>query len=269
MLWNKATHGVTGGSEMTTGTEQLYLRQAGTGTAFLLIHGLLVNGDMFGPVFDTFARSYHVLAPDLRGYGRSKQLGPPDTVEQHASDLATMLKPLSISSAIVLGYSQGGAVAQQLAIDYPDLVSRLILACTFAYNQVTLQEKLEGVLTPWMVRLLSAHQLARLTMNTLAGSPDQAQWLETMMASNEKHRMVEATKAMLRFDSRARLRQIRCPTLVIAGGNDRAVPLHHAQMLAHGISGARLQVVPNAGHFMILTHAPEFVDAIQVFLRES
>src|SRR5512135_3395645 len=112
---------------MTSGTEQLYLRQAGIGTPFLLIHGLLVNGDMFGPVFDTFARSYRVLAPDLRGCGHSTHLPPPYTVEQHAYDLALLLKSLSISSAIVLGYSQGGAVAQQLAIDYPNLVRHLIL----------------------------------------------------------------------------------------------------------------------------------------------
>ena len=254
---------------MKPDTEQLYLRQAGIGTPFLLIHGLLVNGDMFAPVFDTFARRYRVLAPDLRGHGHSKHLAPPYTVEQHAYDLALLLKSLSISSAIVLGYSQGGAVAQQLAIDYPNLVSRLILACTFAYNQITLQEKLEGKITPWLIRLLSTNQLARMTTRVMTGlTPGQAQWLETMIASNEKLRMVEATKAMLRFDSRARLRDVRCPTLIIAGANDSAVPLHHAKMLAQGISGAKLHVVPNAGHEMIFTHAQELVDVVQMFLRE-
>lgn len=254
---------------MTSGTEQLYLRQAGSGTPFLLIHGLLVNGNMFAPVFDTFAKSYLVLTPDLRGHGQSKHLAPPYAVEQHAHDLATLLESLSISSAIVLGYSQGGAVAQQLAIDFPNLVSRLILVCTFAYNQITWQEKLEAKITPWLIRLLSTTQFARLTTRMMGHlTPDQAKLLETMIVSNEKLRMFEATKAMRSFDSRARLGDIRCPTLIVAGANDSAVPLHHAKLLAQGISGANLHVVPNAGHEMIFTHAQELVDIVQVFLRE-
>ena len=254
---------------MTSGTEQLYSRQAGSGTPLLLIHGLLVSGDMFASVFDTFAKSYRVLVPDLRGHGQSKHLAPPYTVEQHAHDLAMLLKSLSISSAIVLGYSQGGAVAQQLAIDYPHLVSRLILACTYAYNQITLQEKLEAKITPWLIRLLSVTQFARLTTRMMGHlTPDQAKLLETMIVSNEKLRMLEATKAMLSFDSRARLGDIRCPTLVIAGANDTAVPLHHAHMLAQAISGAKLHVVPNAGHEMIFMHGTELVDAVEGFLRE-
>jgi 3-oxoadipate enol-lactonase len=55
---------------------------------------------------------------------------------------------------------------------------------------------------------------------------------------------------------------------VIAGANDTAVPLHHAKMLAQGISRAKLHVVPNAGHEIILTHGPELVNAVEGFLRE-
>ncbi|WP_176226856.1 alpha/beta fold hydrolase [Candidatus Hakubella thermalkaliphila] len=248
------------------GTEQLYFRQSGSGTPFLLIHGLLVNGDMFMPVFDTFARRYCVLAPDLRGYSRSKYLGPPYTVAQHAHDLAVLLKSRSISSAIVLGYSNGGTVAQQLALDYPDIVSRLILACTFAYNQLTWQEKLGGRISPWLVRFLSAKQFARMITGKI---PDQAKWLEMIIASNDKPRMVEATRAMLNFDSRARLHQIRCPTLIIAGGNDRAVPLHHARMLAQGIAGSELKIIDDAGHELIFTHGSALIDAVEAFLHEG
>lgn len=89
-----------------------------------------------------------------------------------------------------------------------------------------------------------------------------------MIASNEKLRMIEATQAMQQFDSRARLGGVQCPTLILAGAQDNAVPLHHAKMLAQGIPGAKLQVVPNAGHEMIFTYASELVDAIQVFLRK-
>ena len=80
--------------------------------------------------------------------------------------------------------------------------------------------------------------------------------------------MVEATRRMLGFDSRHRLRNMECPTLIVAGANDTAVPLHHARMLAQGIPHASLHVIPNAGHEMIWTHGVELVDAVQLFVRE-
>lgn len=247
-------------------TDPLYWRQAGNGPPLLLIHGLLLTGAMFEPVQDALASSFRVLAPDLRGAGRSRPLPPPDTVAQHARDLAAGLHALSLSSVAVLGYSQGGAVAQQLALDYPGLVSRLILACTFAHNQMTWSEKLEGQVLPWLVRLLSARQLAGLMPGL---TPAQRQALEAMISSNDKGYMVAATRTMLAFDSRARLGDIGCPTLIVTGEKDQAVPFHHARQLAQGIPGARLHVIPQAGHEMIWTHGPALVEAVEDFLRQT
>ena len=250
---------------MIQGAEKLHIRQAGSGPSLLLVHGLLMNGDMFEPVLESLANDHRVLMPDLRGFGRSGHLAPPYTVEQQAHDLAQSLKSLSISSTAVLGYSQGGAVAQQFALDYPGLVSHLVLCCTFAHNQLTWQEKLEGLLMPWLVRLFSARQLARTAKGL---TPGQFEQLETMIASNNKSRMIEAIQNMLRFDSRHRLREIQCPTLIVAGEIDTAVPLHHARMLAQGIPGARLLVMPSAGHEMLWTHGVELVNAVESFLSE-
>lgn len=250
---------------MSLDTKQLYLRQAGNGTAILLVHGLLMNGDMFEPIIEKLAKRYHVLVPDLRGFGRSRHLAPPFTIEHHAHDLAQLLESSSIPTAVVLGYSQGGTVAQQLALDYPGLVSHLVLCCTFAHNQITWREKLEGLAMPWLVRMCSAKQLAHMATGL---TPEQVTQLETIIAANPKPQLVEATKRMLGFDSRHRLGDIACPTLIVAGANDIAVPLHHARMLAQGIPRARLHIIPNAGHEMIWTHGVELVDAVQVFVRE-
>jgi pimeloyl-ACP methyl ester carboxylesterase len=245
---------------------QLHIRQTGKGTSLLLVHGLLLNGDMFQPVLEGLANDYRILVPDLRGFGRSGHLPPPYTVKQHAHDLARSLEYLSISSTVVLGYSQGGTVAQQLALDYPSLVSQLVLCCTFAYNQLTWQEKLEGLVMPWLVWLSSAKQLAKMVKGL---TPTQVKQFEIMVASNHKSRMVEATKEMLRFDSRHRLGNIECPTLVLAGAIDTAVPLHHAHILAHGIPDAKLTIVPHAGHEIVWTHGAQLIEIVKLFLRES
>lgn len=119
---------------------------------------------------------------------------------------------------------------------------------------------------PWMIRLLGASQLARAA-NGL--TPRQTKMLEAIIASNDKSIMVEVAKSMLRFDSRARLHEIRQPTLVVAGGRDGAVPLHHAHMLVRGIPAAKLRVIQGAGHELIWTHEAEFVRAVHEFIDES
>jgi pimeloyl-ACP methyl ester carboxylesterase len=78
--------------------------------------------------------------------------------------------------------------------------------------------------------------------------------------------MVAAVEAMNAFDSRPWLHQIRCPTLVIAGAEDTAVPLAHAHMLAQGIPGAQLRIVDGAGHFLLWTHPDVVVHTTEAFL---
>lgn len=68
------------------------------------------------------------------------------------------------------------------------------------------------------------------------------------------------------FDSRQRLAEIACPTLVIAGSQDRAVPMHHARMLNEGIRGSQLVVIEGAGHILIWTHPDELVRVTEDFL---
>src|SRR5437763_2385973 len=110
----------------------LFVEQSGAGPALLLIHGLMVSGAMYQPVLPSLATHYRVIVPDLRGHGRSGALPEPYSVEQLARDLAQLLDDLQVDAAHILGYSQGGAVAQQFARDYPKRVRGLVLGCTFA-----------------------------------------------------------------------------------------------------------------------------------------
>jgi 3-oxoadipate enol-lactonase len=248
----------------------LFVQQFGAGDPLLLIHGLMVSGAMYQEVVPALAAHYRVIVPDLRGHGRSGTLGGPYRVEQLAHDLAQLLDDLRLGAAYVLGYSQGGAVAQQFARDYPARVRGLILACTYAYNMLSRRERLEGMLAPWFVRILGMRRLARLLSSGVGGgqrlATETAHWLEGILAANDKTRMVAAVEAMKAFDSRTWLQQITCPTLVIAGAEDTAVPRAHANMLAQGIPGAQLRVIDGAGHTLIWTHREIFVQAVEAFL---
>lgn len=251
-------------------SELLYFTERGSGPPLLLVHGLMVTGEMFEPVIGHFATRHRVIVPDLRGHGRSRGLPPPYTATQLASDLARLLDHLGVDTTAVLGYSQGGVIAQQLALDHPGRCNRLVLACTFAFNMVTLSERLEGHLTPLLIQVLGMRRLAKLSVSQGLKQLDRKQgdWLAGLIEDQDPKLMVSAWRETMAFDSRRRLVEIRCPTLIIAGSNDQAVPIHHANMLHNGIPGSRLVIIDGADHALIFTHSDEFLRVTDEFLGD-
>jgi len=252
-------------------SELVYFTERGSGPPLLLVHGLMVTGEMFEPVVERFATARRVIIPDLRGHGRSRRLPPPYTARQLAADLARVLDHLGIESAAVLGYSQGGAIAQQLALDSPRQCNRLVLGCTYAFNMATPREQVEGHLLPLLVRLLGTQRFARFSVSVGAKELDteRAEWLVSLMAHQDRKLMVSAWEETMAFDSRQRLAEIACPTLIIAGSDDQAVPMHHARMLHDGIRGSQLVVIAGARHTLIWTHPDEFVRVTEEFLEAA
>ena len=249
-------------------SELLYFTERGSGPPLLLVHGLMVTGEMFKPVIEHLATRYHVIVPDLRGHGRSRGLPPPYTAAQLASDLSRLLDHLGIDSTAVLGYSQGGAIAQQLVLDHPKRSDRLVLVCTYAFNMATSREWLEGHLLPLLVHVLGTRRLAKLVVSQVGKQlgKEGADWLAGLMADQDRKLMVSAWTETMAFDSRRRLAEIGCPTLVVAASNDQAVPIHHAKMLHDGIRGSQLVIIDGADHTLIWTHSDELMRVTDEFL---
>ncbi len=252
----------------------LYMREVGAGPPLLLLHGLMVTGDMFQPVVAALATQHRLIIPDLRGHGRSTHLPGPYSPRHLAADLARLLDQLGVERADVLGYSHGGAVAQQFALDHPQRLRRLVLGCTYACNMLTRRECVEGLLLPWLIRLLGPRFLVASMLHSGAGggprlSSDGERWLVEMTSSNRKAQMVAAAGEMTVFDSRQRLKELAAPTLVIAGSADTAVPSAHARMLASGIPHAELRVIEGGGHFLIWTHPEVLAGTVEAWLAAS
>jgi 3-oxoadipate enol-lactonase len=248
----------------------MYFTERGSGPPLLLVHGLMITGEMFEPVIDHFATRHRVIVPDLRGHGRSRGLPPPYTATQLAADLSRLLDRLRINSTAVLGYSQGGAIAQQLALD-DKRCARLVLACTYAFNMATVREKLEGHLVPLLVSVLGMTRFAKLVSSQGLKQLDKhrADWVVGLIADQDRRLMVAAWKAAMAFDSRRRLAEITCPTLIVAAANDNAVPIHHAKILHDGIKGSQLVVVDEANHALIWMRPEEFVRVTEEFLVQG
>ena len=250
-------------------SELLYFTECGSGPPLLLVHGLMVTGEMFEPVIEHFATRHRVIVPDLRGHGRSRGLPPPHTVAKLASDLVHLLDHLGIDSTAVFGYSQGGAIAQQLVLDHPKRCDRLVLACTYAFNMATFREKLEGHLVPLLIRVLGMRRFAKfvISQGLKQVGKERADWVVGLIADQDLELMMSAWKETMAFDSRRHLAEIKCQTLVVAASTDQAVPIHHAKMLHDGITGSHLIIIDGADHALIWTHSDELVRVTDEFLR--
>jgi pimeloyl-ACP methyl ester carboxylesterase len=249
----------------------LYFTERGSGPPLLLIHGLMITGEMFEPVLDQFAARHRVIIPDLRGHGRSREMPPPYTIAQLAADLSRLLDDLGVASTAVLGYSNGGVVAQQFARDDPGRCSALVLACTYAFNMVTLREKIEGRLVPLFIRTLGMRRFANfiLSRGLKQMGKEQAAWYAGLIGAQDDKKMLAAWRAAMEFDSRPWLGEIKCPALIVAGSKDYAVPMHHAKMLHDGIAGSRLAVMDGADHALLWFYPDDLVRVTEEFLASA
>ena len=109
----------------------IFFKVVGEGEPLLLLHGVMATGEMFDPLVPLLKSGFRMLIPDLRGHGKSGELPGPYDVPALAADLDAVIAEAGFERCAVLGYSHGGAVAQQLAHAKPESLRRMMLACTY------------------------------------------------------------------------------------------------------------------------------------------
>lgn len=258
------------------------VRIGGAGTPLLLLHGFTGRGSSWAPHLRTFRRAHRTIAPDLLGHGRSDAPADPDryAVERQAEDLATLLRDLGATPAAVCGYSMGARIALRLAIDHPESVACLVLESPSA-----------GLPDP-------AERAARRESDERLALTIEREGLAAFVDAWEAQPLF-APHAGLGPAARARLRHerlshraaglanslrgagqgamppvagdlggIRAPALVIAGALD-SVGRQRAGTVAAGIAGARLDIVPGAGHTPHLEEPAAFRGLVTRFLADA
>jgi 3-oxoadipate enol-lactonase len=249
----------------------IFYKMAGNGESLLLLHGLMVSSAMFDPLVELLQSDFRIFIPDLRGHGQSGHLPGPYDVPSLTADLDSVLEHAGVERCTVLGYSHGGAVAQQLARTRRATVKRLILVCTYACNVATQRERTEASLLQIFLTLFKPRTLARLIVRPSKPKPGgeiglnetQVIWLRALMGANRAAPMRGAARGLVTFDSRPWLGEIRVPTRVVGGTHDNGVPQHHFEALVHGIPGAHGILVERAGHALLWTHTRELAEIIQ------
>jgi pimeloyl-ACP methyl ester carboxylesterase len=203
-----------------------------------------------------------VYTLDLPGHGRSTGDGC-DTIMGYAKTVAAFLQAADTGPAIIVGHSMGGAIALTLALDFRE-VRGLVLVGTGARLRVA-PAILEGIHDNFErnVEIITRFAWAQGALPGLVELGKQA-----LLDAGPDILLGDFT-ACDRFDVMERLEKIKVPTLVISSSADRLTPVKYGRFLTEHIPNARLVVIENAGHMMMLERPNEVAGAIQELLEES
>jgi 3-oxoadipate enol-lactonase len=239
---------------VNAGNVELSYERSGSGPPLLLIMGLSGTMLHWGERFPEELRGdFDVIAYDHRGVGRSSRVEAPFTIADLARDAAGLLAALEVESAHVVGISMGGMVAQELALAHPERVRTLTLGCTYCGgpgSSLPAQRELGAAI------MSGDRERAVRTMwetNVSAGFAQDAEAYARFRAAAEEYSvavavMMEQLSAITGHDTSTRLGQLKMPTLVVHGTEDRIIPVENGRMVAGLIGGSRLEIWPDIGH---------------------
>jgi pimeloyl-ACP methyl ester carboxylesterase len=267
------------------GATTLHYATSGAGEPILLIPGLGLDHNYYRFGIPLLSRHLQVLAVDPRGIGRSTKSPPPYTVEAWADDFAVMIDKLAFGPIHVLGSSLGGSMALALAQRHPRKLKSLIVVGGFSELdratelnfrlRLRLIEKLG--MSDEVADYMGLWTLTRKFINSDAG-------FATMRANQANIRANSAqsysafVEALLKWGRcqpgqerepkfTTLLDSIKTPTLVVTSDNDHLIPQELSDLIAGRIAGAKLVVMPGAGHIPFMEQPDEVVRIVLQFLE--
>jgi len=246
-----------------------YYAVYGRGEPLLLLHGGLFHTEMFGPNLTRLAQSRQVIGVDLQGHGRTPLGDREISLVDIGNDMADVLKKIGYDKVDVLGYSMGGGVAFQLAVQHPERVRRLVLVST-PYAQ-------EGFY-PEMLPMQAAVSAAMAEQ--MKETPLYKSYAAIAPHPEEFPKLLDAMGAYMRkpYDWSADVKALTMPVMLIYGDSDMFRPEHEVkfyQLLGGGLKDAgwqrehmsqnRLAILPDVTHYEIGV-ASQMVDTALPFL---
>jgi 3-oxoadipate enol-lactonase len=251
-------------SVLSANGETIHYIKDGSGPAVVMIHSLGASAQMWRPTIEALKDRYTLIACDLRGHGHSSANGE-CTVATAVQDLKSVLGQLGIGEVSLVGISTGGPVALTYAAQSP--VRALVLADSFAKPVEGSKERVEA----------TAEAIAYVTMEEfgtqyaaealLPSTPlDVQDDLAGVISKMNPKVYIQFMRSALLGDVSALLSSIKAPTLVLIGDGDTIAPAPASEFLAGSIPGARLEVVPDAGHLACVDNPAAFSGAVGAFL---
>ena len=237
-----------------------YVERKGKGYPVVLIHALGTSLRSWDPVISILSKDYEAIAYDYRGHGRSEKTGGSYSIQLLAQDLRGLLGQLGLRRVHIVGLAVGAMIAQQVAVDYRELVSALVLADA--------RSELDFAGVEYNERLAADVTIERAFAPGFAEkSPETLRSFRGEFLANDPHGYASVSRALSSFHLTNRLSEIECPTLLLTGELDRLCPPSEAETMQARIPGAKLEILRGVGHFSAVEAPGEFADRILAFIR--
>ena len=239
------------------------LHGRGEAPALVLANSLGTGQHLWSRQLPELSEHFRVLTYDHPGHGASGLPEEPCTVEGFAHGLLDLLDALALERVSFCGTSLGGMVGIALALEAPERVERLVLSCTSAYLGPPdgWAERARIVRTDGMEAIADSVIERWFTPELPREEPDTVARFRATLVETPPDGYARCCEALAAWDATERISAISVPTLVVAGAEDRATPVEHAELLASRIPEARLVVLERAAHLANVERAEEFTRA--------
>ncbi len=262
----------------------------GNGEALVLIMGLGANKESWFMNLRTLSKHYKVIVFDSRGAGRTRGTGEPYTVREMSEDTIGLLDYLKIEKAHFVGVSLGSLVTQEIAIGFPQRVGKLVLAATWALmDDAVRKEDRDGKAGMPRRRGGLGDDFTQKIVND-PGSMDIEKTMRTFTAMSFGRRLFripmvlgaryyfkrggfrgvsDQLQAASKHNTLDRLGQIKAPTLVMAGTDDKVIPIEFSRIVADRIPGAKFVEFESGSHSFFMEMSRRFNREVLAFLSSD
>lgn len=259
----------------------LFYETHGAGEPLLLIPGFASGAWNWFRQIDDLSQDFKVITFDPRGIGRSKAENEAElenlSMNVFADDVLHILDKLEIEKAHICGASFGGFVAETFALNFPERLGKLILACTSFGGAHHVPPDLEILMAFASTDGMNTSERIRKFMIPAFTPEFTAEFPETVekvcrLRENsvvpEKIYTAQLTTATT-FDYKDRVREIENETLIITGSNDKVVPVQNSINLAEKMPNATLEIIKNGSHMFFVENAEEFNRKVKEFILQK
>ncbi|WP_224365953.1 alpha/beta fold hydrolase [Hyalangium versicolor] len=250
--------------------QDIYFEDSGgSGPPLILGHGFLMDSRMFEPQVLALAPEFRVIRWDSRALGRTRWDGKPFNLWDSADDCVALLDHLGIDRAVVGGMSLGSHCALRMALRHPDRVKGLVLMST----RITPEEAQQKDIYQDIAKIWSSEgpiePILHILASSFLGDPLRfTTWINHWRVLTGAHVLAAIRCLVDRDDISKRLKDIRCPALVLHGAEDTTISPSQGELLSHLLPGSVGFVsIPGASHAASLTHPEVFNAHLLEFLR--
>jgi 2-hydroxy-6-oxonona-2,4-dienedioate hydrolase len=251
------------------GNKIRYLESGDSKKILVLIHGLGASAERWSNVIPKFAKHYHVIVPDLIGFGYSDKPIVDYTPDFFSTFLGKFFEVLGLKCPYVIGSSLGGQIAAEYTSAHPNNIKKLILvspAGAMKQSTPALDAYIMAALYPNEQSAKNAFEMMESSGNAVDDGIVNG-FIERMQLPNAKLAFMSTVLGLKNSQViTPRLHMINCPTLVIWGSKDPVIPIQHAEHFVSYISNCQFYTMDGCGHTPYVQEPDKFSSVVLDFL---